>query len=119
MDSDATKVIAACACTLGSAGLFEGQNKPFQALKPVDTLVLGCTHYPFAAQHIAALLGPDVTLLDTGVAVALQTRRLLADKLSDQAVQTIEWLSTGQPDALEAAAQAWLGLKADTRTLLI
>jgi len=123
--SDATQVIAACARILGSAGFFEDQNEPFQALKRVDTLVLGCTHYPFAAQHIAALLGPDVTLLDTGAAVALQTRRLLAGNLSDQplrdisGIQGVEWFSTGQPDALVAAAQAWLGLKADAQMLFI
>ncbi len=118
-DSDATKVIAACARVLGSAGIFESQKEPFKASKPVDTVVLGCTHYPFAAQHITALLGPDVKLLDTGAAVALQTRRLLVGNLSAQPVQPIQWFSTGHPDALEAAAQAWLGLKADTRTLLI
>ena len=116
---DATKVIAACARILGSAGIFNGQNEHFEALNPVDTLVLGCTHYPFAAQHIAALLGSGVKLLDTGTAVALQTRRLLADKLSDQPVQPIQWFSTGQPDALEAAVIAWLGLKADSQALSI
>ncbi len=123
--SDATKVIAACARVLGSAGIFEGQNEHFQASKPVDTVVLGCTHYPFAAQHIAALLDPGVKLLDTGAAVALQTRRLLVGNLSAQPIrdipdmQGVEWFSTGQPDALVAAAKAWLGLKADTQMLFI
>ena len=36
----------------------------------VDTVVLGCTHYPFIASQIARLLGPDVALIDTAVAVA-------------------------------------------------
>lgn len=125
LESDATQVIAACARILGCAGTFYGQKEHFQTEKPVDTVVLGCTHYPFAAQHIAALLGPDVTLLDTGAAVALQTRRLMAGNLSDRpardisGVQGVEWFSTGQPDALEAAAQAWLGLKADAQLLFI
>ncbi|MBK6853660.1 MAG: glutamate racemase [Burkholderiales bacterium] len=39
----------------------------------VDTVVLGCTHYPFVAHHIAAELGPDVTLIDTADAVARRT----------------------------------------------
>ena len=118
-DSDATKVIAACACILGASGTFDGQKEAFQTAKPVDTVVLGCTHYPFAAQHISALLGPSVTLLDTGTAVALQTRRLLAGNLSDQPSPPIQWLSTGQPQALVAAAQVWLGLKAEPRLLHI
>ena len=36
----------------------------------VDIVVLGCTHYPFIASQIAHLLGPDVALIDTAVAVA-------------------------------------------------
>ena len=36
----------------------------------VDTVVLGCTHYPFIASQIARLLGPEVALIDTAVAVA-------------------------------------------------
>ena len=41
------------------------------------SLVLGCTHYPFAAKTITSILGPDVVLLDGGVGTAKQTRRLL------------------------------------------
>lgn len=36
----------------------------------VDTVVLGCTHYPFVASSIRALLGSEVKLLDTAAAVA-------------------------------------------------
>ncbi len=36
----------------------------------VDTLILGCTHYPFLKPLIAELAGPGVTLIDTGAAVA-------------------------------------------------
>ena len=35
-----------------------------------DVLVLGCTHYPFLRPLIQGIVGPDVTLLDTGAAVA-------------------------------------------------
>lgn len=37
-----------------------------------DTLVLGCTHYPFLAPLIAEVVGEDITLVDTGAAVARQ-----------------------------------------------
>jgi glutamate racemase len=37
-----------------------------------DTLVLGCTHYPFLRPLIADVVGPDVALIDTGGAVARQ-----------------------------------------------
>ena len=43
----------------------------------LDALVLGCTHYPFAAKQIAAVLGPDTLLLDGGAGTARQTQRCL------------------------------------------
>ena len=50
----------------------------------VDTLVLGCTHYPLLAEVIGAIMGPGVTLIDSGAACAdyagawLRERDLLA-----------------------------------------
>ncbi|MDF9391939.1 MULTISPECIES: glutamate racemase [Methylococcus] len=42
-----------------------------------DTLVLGCTHYPFLAGLIAEIAGPEVCIVETGSAVARQLRRRL------------------------------------------
>jgi glutamate racemase len=42
-----------------------------------DTLVLGCTHYAFLRDRIAAIAGPGVALLDSAEAVARQTARRL------------------------------------------
>ncbi|MFJ5445914.1 glutamate racemase [Methylobacillus methanolivorans] len=42
-----------------------------------DTIVLGCTHYPFVKPLIAEIAGPDVVLIDTGEAVARQVRHRL------------------------------------------
>ena len=44
----------------------------------LDALVLGCTHYPFAATAISRVLGPNVTLLEGGDGTARETRRRLA-----------------------------------------
>ena len=43
----------------------------------LDALVLGCTHYPFAAEAISRVLGPDTALLDGGEGTARETRRRL------------------------------------------
>ena len=40
----------------------------------VDTLVLGCTHYPLLSQVIGNFMGPEVALLDSGACVADQVR---------------------------------------------
>ncbi len=51
-------------------------------LKPyagkLDAVVLGCTHYPFAAATIQGLLGADTVLLDGGEGTARETQRRLA-----------------------------------------
>lgn len=44
-----------------------------------DTLVLGCTHYPFLRDAIERLVGQGVTLLDPAEAVARELARRLAD----------------------------------------
>ena len=46
----------------------------------VDTLILGCTHYPLLASSIAAFMGEEVTLVDPGREAALQLQEALAQK---------------------------------------
>ncbi|CAB1219044.1 glutamate racemase [Acinetobacter bouvetii] len=53
-----------------------------QILQPVvdqgaDYLVLGCTHYPFLKAAIQSIFGQKLTLIDSGLAVARQTARIL------------------------------------------
>lgn len=43
----------------------------------VDTLILGCTHYPLIAPAIARVMGPGVSLIDSGREGALLARRRL------------------------------------------
>jgi glutamate racemase len=43
----------------------------------LSAVVLGCTHYPFAAEVISRLLGADTVLLDGGAGTARETRRRL------------------------------------------
>jgi glutamate racemase len=46
----------------------------------VDSLVLGCTHFPLAMAQIQAVDGPTVRLIDPSPAVARQARHLLAER---------------------------------------
>jgi glutamate racemase len=46
----------------------------------IDTLVLGCTHYPLVAAQFAAALPPGIALLETGQAVAQHTANLLLQR---------------------------------------
>lgn len=78
----------------------------------IDTLVLGCTHYLFAAPALQAIAGPRMRLIETGQPVARHTLQLLASAglLASQPGQRPAplLLSSGNPQALQAAAQAWL-----------
>lgn len=43
----------------------------------IDHLVLGCTHYPYLIPQITEILGPTVNIIDSGQAVAKQTKAIL------------------------------------------
>ena len=45
-----------------------------------DTIVLGCTHYPFLAETILKVAGPDITLIDPAPAVAKHLMEVMQEK---------------------------------------
>jgi len=110
--ADTSKIIALCSIytrAIGQFGLKEGE---------IDSLVLGCTHYPFASATLGELLPAGVQLIDNGAPVARQTRRVLPDPASDKHTGQISLLSTGDPALLAQAAQRWLGLQTPVQTLV-
>jgi glutamate racemase len=75
-----------------------------------DVVVLGCTHYPLVADWLATQLPSGITLLDPAPAVAQQVeRQLTLLGLSSQGQGGLELFTTGEPQALQAAAHRWLG----------
>ncbi|MEN9385062.1 MAG: hypothetical protein RL323_2205 [Pseudomonadota bacterium] len=79
----------------------------------VDTLVLGCTHYPFLAPVIAKVAGPQVKLIDPAAAVARELRRRLeaADLLNaapdTEPGSTEFWTSGSLVLATRVVSQLW------------
>lgn len=45
----------------------------------MDTLVLGCTHYPYLIPIIKTIIPEDVLIIDSGIAVAKQTHKILQE----------------------------------------
>lgn len=48
--------------------------------KNIDYLVLGCSHYPFLIPQLKKIVGPEVQIIDSGEAVARQTKNILAQQ---------------------------------------
>ena len=113
---DALQIQAACVEYSGAIGAVN----PFGTrYGQIDTLVLGCTHYPFAEEALRLGTGPGVNYLEGGQPVARQTRRLLetANTLNTTHVnQTpdtpqVTFYSTGDGQTLQSATMRWLGLQ--------
>lgn len=67
-----------------------------------DTLILGCTHYPFLRPLLHTLVPESVSLVDTGAAVARQLQRLLEqhDLQAPGPAQPTRYWSSGAPERL-------------------
>ncbi len=110
---DAPNIEALCSNYTRAMGRFGINNGE------IDTLVLGCTHYPFVSDALRRSVGPNVQLIDTGEAVARQTRRQLPEHAGTDSVGTCRLLCTGDPSALQHAAQRWLGLDQPVNSLML
>ena len=77
----------------------------------VDTLVLGCTHYPLLAGMIGEYMGPSVTLIDPGRAAADDLGQLLSSKglRANRAHGTTHFFVSDVPDSFVQTADLFLG----------
>ena len=64
-----------------------------------DTIILGCTHYPFLKPLLKQMIPDDISLIDTGAAVARQLQRLLAERelLADGPARPAQFWSSADP----------------------
>jgi glutamate racemase len=96
-----------------------------KALKPmlvdgIDTVVLGCTHFPFVIPAIETIVGPGVRVIDPSPAVARQVQRLLEAKgLLNKSLDQgrIEYFTTGDPVQLEGLLPRLSDSSGDVKTL--
>ena len=78
-----------------------------------DTLVLGCTHYPFLIPAIERRFGTALTLVDTGAAIARQLQRRLETDGLDASAQAeghgdLQLMTTANANALQTMADRLL-----------
>jgi glutamate racemase len=100
------------------AELVDRHTRPMRDAQ-VDTLVLGCTHYPWARPWIEAVMGPGVELIDTADAVAHRAATL-ALTLSGTSLPkgSREFWSSARPSDLENFAARWLKRAVKAKKLL-
>lgn len=78
----------------------------------IDQLVLGCTHFPFLAATIRAVVGPGVALVDPSDPVAQQVARVLTARAAltnTPAPGPITYYTSGDPPAFRRVLGALLG----------
>jgi glutamate racemase len=84
----------------------------------IDTVVLGCTHYPFVIPLIQQIVGKDVRVIDPAPAVAKQTGRLLETRrlrIKPGAKGEVNLYTSGDADALKSLLPTILGEEGEIR----
>lgn len=83
----------------------------------LDTLILGCTHYPVLRETIARVVGPDVRLVDSAEEIA----KVVGSSLPEPAWRegTITHFVTGDAIAYEHTAHVIGGVEGEIKTLSI
>jgi glutamate racemase len=93
-------------------GLAEGYLEPLQRAE-VDTLVLGCTHYPLLSGLIQLAMGENVTLVSSAEETAKELLRVLTERdmlrPHDAPPATRVFEATGDPEAFTKLAARFLG----------
>jgi glutamate racemase len=86
--------------------------KPLQQAK-VDTLILGCTHYPLLKKTIGEVMGPKVTLVDSAHQVALKVKQVLGEIELDHArngsAPAHKFYVTDEPRHFDVLSRRFLG----------
>lgn len=87
----------------------------------VDTLILGCTHYPIISKVIGEIMGKEVALVDSGRETALEIKRVL-EKYELQSERTeggvADFYVTNNPQAFDKVAKFFLGDDANIKSVL-
>jgi len=93
-------------------GVAEGYLRPLQEAG-VDTLVLGCTHYPLLTGVISLVMGDDVTLINSAEETAKDVYRVLTRnglvRADDAPPPDHRFLATGDPESFARLGRRFLG----------
>lgn len=83
--------------------------------KEIDTLVLGCTHYPLLKDVISETVGKDIVLIDSAVETAKEAKRLIQTTgiYSNEKSVLRKFYVTDSPERFKRVGERFLGQKID------
>ncbi len=90
--------------------IVEDALSPLRGSK-MDCLILGCTHYPFLADFISKVMGPEVVLINSAEETAREIRDVLRggnDLAGEEALPVHRFFCSGDPVKFRAIAEDWL-----------
>ncbi len=78
----------------------------------VDTLILGCTHFPLLSEAVSDFMGEGATLIDSGRETALYAQKVLGEQgllTEDTEIKTPEFFVSDTPEGFKSVAGLFLG----------
>ncbi|PXY26808.1 glutamate racemase [Prauserella coralliicola] len=93
-------------------GLAQGYLEPL-VRADVDTLILGCTHYPLLTGVLQIVMGPDVTLVSSAEETAKDVVRVLTelDLLAGHGEPRHQFVATGRAEPFAKLAHRFMGFQ--------
>lgn len=88
--------------------------------KNIDTVVLGCTHYPFVIPLIQQIAGEDVRVIDPAPSVARQAKRLLeADGIKNQSDVSgqVQFFTSGDSASMKSLLPLFLRMDVEVKSI--
>lgn len=85
----------------------------------IDTLILGCTHYPLLQDPISQVIGEDVTIISSAKETATELSTILQHKdlLADNQNASHRFFTTGKSHLFLEIAENWLGRSISVETV--
>ena len=81
--------------------------------KKIDTIILGCTHYPLLKEAIKKVIGNKINIIDSANAVALAVQKLLTERklLRNSGKATYKFYVSDGPEKFKSIGSKFLGKK--------
>jgi glutamate racemase len=94
--------------------------RPIQ-IDGLDSLILGCTHYPFLTETIAKVMGPNVELINSAEETAREVSAILYHR-GELAKATTppqhKFVCSGEPQLFQQIAERWLARKIEVERMI-